>query len=517
MQKKDLRKRAVVALLRNIRSGRAISRDPVVAQTWGETAFLRLPGLVEELLDEFSVESGQQRRRFQILRRSDVQRENHKSIAYDVGLSRSQFYRDLDEARERLAQALEERLGLCPSSSIEVDSVGGNNPRFLSIQALRDGGRFARAHELAAVTAREADDVRQRIRALCILAELETEAGSFAKARTTAGEARTSIADVTDERSRDLLEATCDLVELKTSHCQGEPASAVTRGLLLDRLRRRSSDRAFAILLTKALVAEASILFQRDHAAGALATIEEAASIAVREQLGDMRTTVDVWIRASGIRALQAERVSSALEDTSKIVAAGARYDDVRTLRLGMQMMAAHLLTLGRLEEARLFAVEAWALIELFGSTLDRLIILSNLARIEVHAGDGARALQWIDTASGLSCDAFSITQALAISRAEALDLIGQPERALAMSRSLADRVAHWPRLLGRAKLAEATALSSLQREREARACSQQAVEFSRGTAGPLLHLRALDLNVKLTGNAGSRAALNELQAALRS
>jgi len=56
-----------------------------------------------------------------------------------------------------------------------------------------------------------------------------------------------------------------------------------------------------------------------------------------------------------------------------------------------------------------------------------------------------------------------------------------------------------WPRLFDAAKLAEATALSSLKQEREARARSEEAVELSRGTAGPLLHLRALDLNVKLT------------------
>jgi hypothetical protein len=75
--------------------------------------------------------------------------------------------------------------------------------------------------------------------------------------------------------------------------------------------------------------------------------------------------------------------------------------------------------------------------------------------------------------------------------------------------------VREWPRLLGRAKLAEATALSALAREAEARRCSAQAVELSHGNGGPLLELRALDLNVRLTGSPKSLHALRELQAAL--
>jgi hypothetical protein len=63
--------------------------------------------------------------------------------------------------------------------------------------------------------------------------------------------------------------------------------------------------------------------------------------------------------------------------------------------------------------------------------------------------------------------------------------------------------------------LAEAAALAALGQDRRARECSDQAVELSRGTGGPLLQLRALDLNVKLTGNARSRLALRDLQAAL--
>ena len=515
MQKRSLRKRAVVALLHNVRNRYALSRNPLIAGAWGSAASLRMPGLVEQLLDELGGESGQQRRRFEILRRSDVQREGHESIARDVGLSRSQFYRDLNDAREHLARALDDRLGTHAISASDFDVTGSNDARFVTIQALRDGGRFARAHALAVAAARDGSDAAQRIQALCLQAELETESGSFPKSRSTVAEARSLLGDATGGRVRGLLGATCDLVEFEASHCQGETPGNAAREVLVERLRRHSADRGYAILLVKALVAEASILFQCDEGARALDVITEASSVVAHHGLAGTRLAVDLEIRASGVRALQPDQVSSALEETSKLVDIGKRKGDVRTLRLGMQMMAAHLLTVGRVEEARLFASEAWALIDLFGSALDRLIVLSNLARIEIHAGDGMAALRWIAMAGELHCDAFSITQALAISHAEALELLGQADRAVVMSRSLSSRVAKWPRLLGRAKLAEATALSSLRCEPEARARSEEAVEFSRGTAGPLLHMRALDLNVKLTGNAGSRAALRELQAAL--
>jgi hypothetical protein len=528
MRGKSLRKRALVALLHNIRSRRALVRSPLVAEAWGDAGprlarsdpagFVDgLPCIVESLVDELSAESAQQHRRFNVLRRTDIDRERHESVARDAGLSRSQFYRDLSEARECLMHALEDRLGAQTCAENEEAEPGGGDARFTAIDALREGGRFARAHELAIAVARDSNDAAQRVRAFCTLAELEIELGSFANARGTALQARSMVADIADDRTKSLLGATCDLVEFEAAHCQGEPAAALDRSLAIDRLRQhcQRQDRLFASLLVKALVQEASILFERDQAARAYSIIEEASSVVARNRLGDTRLAVDVAIRVSGIRALHADQVSSALDETAKIVERGNRTRDVRTLRLGMQMMSAHLLTLGRLEEARHFALEARTLIELFGSTLDRLVVLSNLARIDISRGDGTQALGWIGLARGLSCDAFSITQALAISHAEALVLIEQPERAAAMARALGDRVGEWPRLLGRAKLAEATALSALMREREARACSEEAVAFSRGTAGPLLHLRALDLNVKLTGNAGSKAALRDLQAAL--
>ena len=368
---------------------------------------------------------------------------------------------------------------------------------------------------MANAIARDGTDAAQRVRALCMRAEVETELGAFAAARETAIRARSLIIDASDDKLRNELESTCDLVEFETAHCQGEPVSEGPRGVLIDRLRRHRDRPGVAVLLVRALVGEASLLFERDRAAAALSAIEEAASLVKRHGLNGTRLAVDVEIRASGIRALQADRVASALGDAAKIVEMGHRSRDVRTLRLGMQMMSAHLLTLGRLEESRRFAVDALALIDLFGSPLDRSIVLSNLARIDVHRGDAVQALRWIEMAGGNACHAFSITQALAISYAEALVLVEQPDRAVVMARSLGNRLWDWPRLAGRAKLAEATALSALRREREARDCSEQAVAFSHGTAGPLLHLRALDLNVRLTGDARSRATLRELQEAL--
>jgi hypothetical protein len=345
---------------------------------------------------------------------------------------------------------------------------------------------------------------------------MQTELGSFAEARKTTEQARALLADVADNPLKNVLNANCDLVEFELAHCQGKPAAASVRNLLIERLRYDyARDSSYTETLVKALVEEASILFEQGDDVRSLAIIEEASSIVARERLAGTRLAVDVAIRASGIRALHADQVSRALEETAKIAELGSRNGDVRSLRVGMQMMSAHLLTLGRFEEAKRFALEASALIDLFGSTLDRLIMFSNLARIDIHRRDGRAALEWIKAARALPCDPFSISQALAISEAEALTLLGQPGRAAELARSLGVRVRDWPRLLGRAKLAEATALAALNRDREARAFSEEAVELSRGAAGPLLHLRALELCVKLGGNSASRAALRGLQAAL--
>ena|SRR5579862_1647287 len=516
----DLRQRAAVTLLHNVRNRRALARHSfVIAQAPQHRTQLvdHLPEIVTSLVDELGAESASQHRRFTVLRRSDLDRTKHATVARELGLSRSQFYRDLREARECFADALEARLRIPARRTQAAGERERLDARFVAIDALRDGGRIEQAERIARAFAGDAGDTATAIRALCICAELQTECGSFAAAKSSVRRARSLVLnDVAPPRS-ELLTASCDLIEFEIAHCEGKPASAQARQSLIERLQRgyHSREPAYAAALVKALTDGASVLFERDDPTRAQDLIEEAESIVAREGFERTRLGVDVAIRASGIRALEPERVGAALDMTAGIVDMGTQDGDVRTLRLGMQMMAAHLLTLGRLDEARHFALEAWALIDLFGSPLDRLIVLSNLARIEIHRRDGSQALRWIEMAQALECKAFSIVQALAISRAEALVLVGQPDSGAKLARSSSARVRQLPRLLGRAKLAEATALHSLHRWDEARLSSAEAVELSRGSAGPLLHLRALDLNVRLTGNPRARHALRDLQAAL--
>jgi hypothetical protein len=516
---RNLRQRAAVTLLRNIRNRRVLTRHPLVeTQTPQQRAEFvdRLPTIVTGLMGELAAESAQQERRFGVLRKSDIEGKKHAAIAREMGLSRSQFYRDLHDARECFAEALEGRLALQARRG-KIGERDGYDARFVAIEALRDGGRFEQAEQLARRLGRESDDPAMAVRALCLAAELQTQLGAFAEARSTMNSAHSLLPRVADERRKGLLEATCDLADFEVARCQGVPASDEARNLLVERLRRGCNERdpAYAATLVEALMEESTILFERDDAARAQTLLDEASSIAAREGLERTRLGVDVEIRASGIRALAPDRVSTALNETAAIVNMGNRTGDVWTLRAGMQMMAAHLLTLGRTDEARHYALEAWALIDLFGSKLDRSIVLSNLARIEIHRRDGHQALKWIEMAHDLQCDAFSISHALEISRAEALVLIGHPDSGAKLAHSSSDRVRQWARLFGRARLAEATALYSLNRAAEARAASAEAVELSRGAAGPLLRLRALDLNVKLTGSSASRAELRELQAAL--
>ncbi len=510
-KRRDIRQTAVLTLLHNVRRRHTLAQNPFVQRPIGPA---ELPAIVEELIDVLALGSAQQCRRFSILRRSDIAREKHSAIASDIGLSRSQFYRDLQAARAEFADALEDRLAVLPSES--TPGTFARDARVLAIEALRDAGRFERACVAASALIRDSD-VSGAIRALCVRAEVETESGAFARALATARQARRLLPHLSEGRFRDVLAAKCDLIELEAAHCQGTPGDMWGRTLAIDRLRRSqcADDGEHAALLARALVEEGSILFERDRLPQALASIEEASAIVSRERFADSRLAVDVRIRVSGMHALEPDRVSTALDETIAIAESGRRCGNVRTLRVGMQMMAAHLLTLGRLDEARHYALESWALIDLFGSALDRTIVLSNLARIDVQRRDGIQALRWIRMAPRLSCDAFSITHALAITEAEALLLLNQAVRAADLTRALNVRVRDWPRLAGRAKLAHAVALSAIGREREARECSQEAVELSRGAGGLHLHLRALDINVKLTGNVRSRRALRDLRAEL--
>jgi predicted DNA-binding protein (UPF0251 family) len=502
------KRRAAITLLRSAKSRNALRRaKPAIRELSGDDSYApsQLAADIESVLAELTSETNASRR-FDVLRRSDVDGESHDAIAKDVGLSRSQFYRDLREARERFTLALEERLA--------AKAAAGIDPRFLAIEVLRDGGQFARAAAMADALARTGNR-EDAARALCLRAELEIENGAFAAARATAAQAR-ELVDDSDVSLRETVGAECELADYEAAYCMGSPESPELRRASIVRLRRsvERGNAALASTLVKALVQETSLQFGQGDVQAARAAVDEAGALTQRFRLRDRRLPVDVRIRATGLKALHADCVGSALLDARAIAADTARQGDVRGLRLGLQAISSHLLTLGRPDEAKHEALEAWALIDLFGSELDRLVVLSSLARIDVHRGDGNAALEWIALSDRSSCNAFTVRQALAVSRAEAFALTGRLEPAVDLARAVQERSQRWPRVIGRAKVAEAMALSRLERGAEARRCSERAIELSRD-AGPLLELRALDCNVRLTGNPRSLHSLRTLQAAL--
>ncbi|HEY1682663.1 MAG TPA: hypothetical protein VGF98_13545 [Candidatus Tumulicola sp.] len=504
-----VKRRAAVTLLRGLKSRSALGRakPALLALAGSDDGYApnQLAAAIEDVLTQLSSEPNG-RRRFDVLRRCDVDREPHDAIADDVGVSRSQFYRDLREARERFADAIAERLNGGAAPVID--------PRFLAIEALRDGGQYARAASMADVLAR-AGDREDAARALCLRADLEIESGDFLAARQTAGRAK-RLVDGADNTLRETVEAECELADYEAAYCLGSPESPDLRRAAIARLRRcvERGNASLAPVLVKALIQETSLQFGQGDVAAARSAVDEAGTLARKFPLVDRRLAVDVRIRASGLKALDAGRVGAALDDARGIVADAARQGDVRALRLGLQAISSHLLTLGNVDEAKRQALEAWALIDLFGSELDRLVVLSSLARIDVHRRDGYAALEWIALADRSSCNAFTVRQALSVSRAEALALTGRPQSAVDLAREVQARSQRWPRVIGRAKVAEAIALSGLRRGAEARRCSERAIELSRD-AGPLLELHALDLNVRLTGNPRSLHSLRMLQAAL--
>ncbi len=520
MQKRlGTRDHAVLTLLRSIRSHRALAGNAIVQRSLGSAKGPlfndlagHIPAVVEGLLDELAA-SGAGRRRFTILRRSDVACEKHSAIAGDLGLSRSQFYRDLQTARAEFAEALENRL---TASSATLSDRFAKEYRITAIDTLRSGGRFREARDVASSLSRDLD-AAGAVQALCLRAEIENEVGAFGSAVETAHSARSLLAHVDDEEIRELLGVECALVEMEARQSGAGMDESRRRSLLIQGLRRNgevASPRRLT-LLVKALVQDASIYFGHDMVRRASAAIEEACALVTAVEHADRRLAVDVRIRASGIRALDPHRVATEFNQSGEIAEMGRRFSDARTLRVGMQMMAAHLFSLGRLDEARAHAAESHALIELFGSDLDRIIVLSNLARIEVHRGDGKAALDWIRLARDVGCDVPVMRKALDISETEALVLAKETDRAASLSRELDRDIDDWQRLQGRAKVARAAVLAATGHQREACVYSEEAVELSRGTGGIPLQMRALDLNAKLTGNPRSRKALRELGEAL--
>ena len=322
-----------------------------------------------------------------------------------------------------------------PASDFDV--TGSNDARFVTIRALRDGGRFARAHELAAAAARDGSDAAQRIQALCVQAELETEAGIVAKSRCTVAEARSLLVDVAGGRVRGLLGAICDIVEFEASHCQGETPS--------DALEKSSSNAcggAPSIEATRSCSSEpwsANVdPFQCDEGARALDAITEASfrCYASRARRHADRPSI-LRFGPPGARASSGSSLVSPRRDMRRSSTSAGEKVTRGRCAWACQMMAAHLLTLGRIEELvclhRKLGVDRS--LRKHPRSPDRAF--EPRANRNCHRGDGMAALRWVAMADDLHCDAFSITQASAISHAEALQLLGQADRAAVLYESL--------------------------------------------------------------------------------
>src|SRR5580704_18834014 len=96
MRARDIRRRAAVTLLQNVRNRHALARHPLVRESCRSTTPSqdsrrrveladRLPDIITLLVEELGSESDQQQRRFSVLRRSDIERESHAAIASEMG------------------------------------------------------------------------------------------------------------------------------------------------------------------------------------------------------------------------------------------------------------------------------------------------------------------------------------------------------------------------------------------------------------------------------------------------
>ncbi len=211
---------ALPALLQNLQAVHPTARRTELGPS--------LDAVVGKIIDELASESEQERRRFTVLRRSDVLREPHDAIARDVGLSRSQFYRDLHAARERLGDALDRAFSVRASQGFLHPAVAA---RRMTVETLRASGQHDRARAAVTESLRDAGAV-EAIELLCLRAELETESGRFECARESMREARALLPQVGDARLLDLFSLACDLEDFESAHCLGTPAAARFAGSL---------------------------------------------------------------------------------------------------------------------------------------------------------------------------------------------------------------------------------------------------------------------------------------------
>lgn len=185
-------------LLRNLHNARALRHNPLVAHLFAEQERAGEPkGAALKRVHEIVVATARQilggegtgrglmhkQRQLEIVMRCDIGGELHKAVQLDLGLGARQFYRERERARTQLAKALE---ALVPAKLSEPGAT--LDPHGLvtaHIRAARERADDEFAMRLIREELESATDVAHRHALLATLAEIQTDAGEFAQARTS--------------------------------------------------------------------------------------------------------------------------------------------------------------------------------------------------------------------------------------------------------------------------------------------------------------------------------------------
>lgn len=189
--------RACRHLLRHIGDARAFASNPLAAPVLAEfrrekaTAVNRRAANYIRSVLRLVANDLPERQRV-ILTRCDLERQSHKRVAADLGLSMRQFYRDRQAMIEALAEILPERLQVRTPSSASVVDVSALE--LARARTLQFGGEAEAATSSLRAIADASDDPRVAIEAWSQLASLLTQHNRFAECRVELNAMRSHLA-----------------------------------------------------------------------------------------------------------------------------------------------------------------------------------------------------------------------------------------------------------------------------------------------------------------------------------
>jgi tetratricopeptide (TPR) repeat protein len=467
--------------------------------------------------DHHSREADRARRCCAIVSRCDLGGEPHDAVAYDLGISMRQFYRDRSEACVRLAGELECQLaGEQPAAAVATDAGGGLALRLA--ESLEAVGQFTVARAMLEEVLVESRQPLERVGAYRRLISMLCEAGAMNEAGALLDRVKREFVDGAPNTEALVLQAALLACEATMRwHTDGsDPAmTSATRGVeLLRSVSPAALPEAGSLPIDlRVMLATA----KRESGA-----FEEAAKLLDQARANfapdtSPSTRAMLLLNSGYAHLMMPWGLRRASEENAEALEISQRNGLVRQAATALGNLSVIYRYWGEYDRAASYGRKA-LMFEPITTQEDFATLAMSVAQIEADAGFGQRGLALVGRIQPHAATNPSLSARLKAAQAYVLVALRRFDLALAFAKSAQRELERLGlrRRIGVALCTQAEAYAALDERRLASSTIRDAVDALEREGSAFALANAYRISARITGNVKHRTSAVELMAAIR-